>query len=73
MLILKNIMPGTEKNSIHQNTEKDKRDVQDDEIQIAESLKQAGKDIQKDPDLARNTDPAANLDEGELARFESEE
>ncbi len=33
---------------------------------------QAEKDIAKDPDLTNKPDPAADLDEGELARLEGE-
>ncbi len=66
-------MPGTEKITIEENTREVKQDVLKDENNIAESLKQAEKDIQKDPDLALGTDPANDLDEGELARFEGEE
>ena len=38
-----------------------------------EALKQAEKDISKDPDLSPEPDPAADLDEGELARLEGED
>ena len=37
------------------------------------ALKQAEKDISNDPDLAPDNDPAADLDEGELARLEGED
>ena len=40
---------------------------------IAEAMKQAEKDISKDPDLSNEPDPADDLDEGELARLEGEE
>ena len=40
---------------------------------ITRSFKQAGKDIKKDPDLATENYPAADFDEGELARFEGKE
>ena len=38
-----------------------------------EALKQAEKDISKDPDLSPEPDPAKDLDEGELARLEGEQ
>ena len=38
-----------------------------------EALKQAEKDISNDPDLTPEPDPAADLDEGELARLEGED
>ena len=38
-----------------------------------EALKQAEKDISKDPDFSAKPDPASDLDEGELARFEGED
>ena len=37
------------------------------------ALKQAEKDISKDPDLSPEPDPAKDLDEGELARLEGEQ
>jgi len=39
----------------------------------AEALVQAEKDIKKDPDLSPKPEPAADLDEGELARLEGED
>ena len=38
-----------------------------------EALEQAEKDISNDPDLSPEPDPAADLDEGELARLEGED
>lgn len=40
---------------------------------VEEAHTQAEKDIQQDPDLNDRPDPAADLDEGELARLESGE
>ena len=39
----------------------------------SEALKQAEKDISRDPDLSPKPDPAKDLDEGELARLEGEQ
>jgi len=50
-----------------------KRNTQTDPEHTAEALKEAEKDINNDPDLAIDDDPAADLDEGELARFEGED
>ncbi len=66
-------MPGTDKNNRQQNNNEDKRDSQNDAISITEALKQAEKDIKKDPALTNKRDPRADLDEGELARLEGEE
>ncbi len=40
---------------------------------VTETLKQAEADIEQDPDLNNEPDPADDLDEGELARLEGEE
>lgn len=62
-------MPGTNKNTAQENTVKDKKNLQSDrEKTVLQAHKQAEKDIEKDPDL--QPDPAADLDEGELARLE---
>lgn len=45
---------------------------QNDQQNTAEALKQAEKDLRNDPDLNPKQDPAADLDEGELARLEGE-
>lgn len=66
-------MPGTDKNNRQQNNNEDKRDTQNDAKSITEALKQAEKDIKKDPALTNKRDPRADLDEGELARLEGEE
>jgi hypothetical protein len=66
-------MPGTDKNNRQQNNNEDKRDSQNDAKSITEALKQAEKDIKKDPALTNKRDPRADLDEGELARLEGEE
>jgi hypothetical protein len=66
-------MPGTDKNNRQQNNNEDKRDSQNDAKGITEALKQAEKDIKKDPALTNKRDPRADLDEGELARLEGEE
>lgn len=66
-------MPGTDKNNRQQNNNEDKRESQNDAISITEALKQAEKDIKKDPALTNKRDPRADLDEGELARLEGEE
>lgn len=63
-------MPGTDKNNRQQNNNEDKRDSQNDAKSITEALKQAEKDIKKDPALTNKRDPRADLDEGELARLE---
>ena len=66
-------MPGTDKNNRQQNNNEDKRNSQNDAKSITEALKQAEKDIKKDPALTNKRDPRADLDEGELARLEGEE
>ena len=38
-----------------------------------EAHEQAEKDIQEDPDLNDEPDPAADLDEGEIARLEGDD
>ncbi len=45
---------------------------QDKSKKVSEAHSQAEKDIAKDPDLTNKPDPAADLDEGELARLEGE-
>jgi hypothetical protein len=40
---------------------------------VTEALKQAETDMEQDPDLSTEPDPAGDLDEGELARLEGEE
>lgn len=45
--------------------------VQDEKVN--EALEQAEADMEQDPDLSTAPDPAADLDEGELARLEGEE
>ncbi len=40
---------------------------------VTEALEQAETDMEQDPDLSTKPDPAADLDEGELARLEGEE
>ena len=40
---------------------------------VIEALEQAEADMEQDPDLSTGPDPAADLDEGELARLEGEE
>ncbi len=46
--------------------------VNPDKEHVAEAYEQAEKDIEKDPDLNNEPDPADDLDEGELARLEGE-
>lgn len=69
---LKKIMASTDKKNIGNNLE-DKRDQQPDPEHTAEALQEAEKDISNDQDLALDEDPAADMDEGELARFEGED
>jgi hypothetical protein len=65
-------MQGTNKNTAELNTDKDKKDPQNDtEKTVTQAHEQAEKDIEKDPDL--QPDPTADLDEGELARLEGED
>ncbi len=40
---------------------------------VTEALEQAEADMEQDPDLNTEPDPAADLDEGELARLEGEQ
>ena len=51
----------------------DGKDAATDAGNTGEALKQAEKDISKDPDLSPEPDPAKDLDEGELARLEGEQ
>ncbi len=51
---------------------KELKNDQDKPKKIGEAHTQAEKDIAKDPDLTNKPDPAADLDEGELARLEGE-
>jgi hypothetical protein len=66
-------MPDPEKNNLLQNGGEEKKDIPNDSDSIAESYKQAEKDLKQDLDLTPIPDPADDLDEGELARFEDEE
>ena len=66
-------MQDTEKKTLHQNSGQVESLNPKDGDNIPESFKQAEKDIKKGPDLAPNTDPSGDLDEGELARFEGEQ
>jgi hypothetical protein len=54
-------MPGTDKNNRQQNNNEDKRDSQNDAKSITEALKQAEKDIKKDPALTNKRDPVPIL------------
>ena len=47
--------------------------AQTDDENTGDALKQAEKDISKDPDLSPEPDPAKDLEEGELARLEGEQ
>jgi len=51
---------------------KELKNHQDKPKNISKAHTQAEKDIAKDPDLTNKPDPAADLDEGELARLEGE-
>jgi hypothetical protein len=62
----------TDKNN-QQNNAEDKNAGQNDPESTREALKQAEIDISNDPDLTPEPDPAADLDEGELARLEGED
>jgi hypothetical protein len=55
------------------NTSGDRTVDQNDAENTSEALKQAEKDITNDPELTPEPDPAADLDEGELARLEGED
>lgn len=46
---------------------------QNDQQNTGEALKHAEKDIKNDPDLSPKPDPAAEVDEGQLARPEGED
>jgi hypothetical protein len=46
---------------------------QNEKEHVIEAHSQADKDLEKDPDLNTRPQPGDDLDEGELARFESEE
>lgn len=41
--------------------------------EVIKAHTEADKDMEKDPDLTSDPGPAADLDEGELARFEGED
>jgi len=51
---------------------KELKNNQDKPKKISEAHNQAEKDMAKDRDLTNKPDPAADLDEGELARLEGE-
>ena len=53
--------------------DKSKSDQQKENKNIFEAEKAADHDIKMDPDLSMEPEPGDDLDEGELARFESEE
>jgi hypothetical protein len=61
-------MSGIEKNTQQQSKKEEKSIAQKDAINTTQALKQAEKDIKKDLDF--KPDPEADLDEGELAKFE---
>jgi len=61
-------MSDTDKTQGKQNNTATKTDNKE---TVAQAHEQADKDIEKDPDF--QTDPAADLDEGELARLEGED
>lgn len=50
-----------------------KSDQQKEKEIVSAAHAEAEKDIEQDPDLSLKPDPADDLDEGELARFEGEE
>ncbi len=54
-------------------TEKVTRPNFEQDEKVTEALEQAEADMEQDPDLSSEPDPAADLDEGELARLEGEE
>ena len=54
-------MPGTEKKTSKLHNQN--RETQNDAENVAESFRQAGKDIKKDPDLAQKPDPSEDLDQ----------
>ncbi len=60
------------KSTNHKQDNSEKENLPNDPENVTEALKQAEKDIEKDADLNNEPDPAADLDEGELARLESE-
>ena len=62
-------MSGIDKKNTRQQSKKEGKSIaQKDAISTTEALKQAEKDIKKDPDF--RPDLEANLDEGKLAKFE---
>jgi len=65
-------MPGTDKKAATPNGSEEKEVIKNDAESVTAALKQAEQDIKKDPDLGQKPDSAADLDEGELARFEGD-
>jgi hypothetical protein len=61
-------MQNTDSKSSH-----NKSDQQKENENITAAHKAADKDIEQDPDLSPKPKPGDDLDEGELARLESEE
>lgn len=59
--------------TVKSNKPLDRTGNQSDAENTTGALKEAEKDISNDPDLAPDNDPAADLDEGELARLEGED
>lgn len=66
-------MSGAEKNTLQQNSGDEKRNTLNNADGVANSFKQAEKDINNEPDPIQNSDPATDPDDGELARFEGED
>ena len=65
-------MADTDKTSSNQNNTATRQDTKTGNKEtVAQAHEQADKDIEKDPDF--QPDPAADLDEGELARLEGED
>lgn len=60
-------------NTDKQHNAEGRKGNQNDPEHTSEALKQAEKDINNDPDFSPEPDPAADLDEGELARLEGED
>ncbi len=66
-------MPETYKTPGSQDSGQNNGGAKNDAQSATAALKQAEQDIKKDPDPDPKTDATADLDEGELARFEGEQ
>jgi hypothetical protein len=60
-----------DRQQFEQNKQNNDRKQQGPDEKIVQAHDEAEADMEKDPDLATNNDPAKDLDEGEMARFDN--